>query len=706
MITEITMNGIKGINAKQELTGRDIIIGSNGAGKNTRTQALGISLLGYVPGGAKLPAETMKLASGESMEVGIETADIFGISRKFKRKDGQVTQTITITPKGDEKTVTQKEQRIERELGKLPLMLDFNEFLGLSDMKRREFIFALAGEDEEGLDTFEMLKDTIRQLIELAEDVDPQQEEILLADINECVSRNFDERVPYQEILSGMLGYAKNQLSFWKKERDKSEGASQKIAEYKNEEQQTDRNLNANKTKVEELSAEHLNATNELTRMKGENERRRQDNQKIASRRTTIAQAEASDATKNAAAINELIAQYRGEIKQVNNQTAIQECMAAVATQQNDVPGLEKKLEELLGQHSEVSAKVTSNETLINKLKNHQGTCPIDNRLACHQDFTELLLQLGEETQQLKRDLASLVESGSGTRADLKLVNEIIATTQAEITRLQQEEVATLRENEEILQVIRDLEADLKKPENDDTAMATWLASQREELQALLPEDGQPEWPIIPTTALEERIGKLEGEIRTLKADIETQTKARNNLANLRRSIVDSAEAGFHAEAWKHIAEAVGPKGLQGEMVKQIIEPLTQAVQAKLSQMDINVQFYFETQDTNGKEIFQFGWHKPSGERVNFDALSTGEQMLTLIALMTTIIERLNPPLKVLALDNVDALDKGNIKRVISGLTTAGQGMDNIILSGVIDVAQEDVLPIWKVWNLDGEAVS
>ena len=66
-IQRITMHGIKGCNDDQILTGRDIIIGSNGSGKTTRLQALGIALLGHVPGGPKLPAETMKLASADKM---------------------------------------------------------------------------------------------------------------------------------------------------------------------------------------------------------------------------------------------------------------------------------------------------------------------------------------------------------------------------------------------------------------------------------------------------------------------------------------------------------------------------------------------------------------------------------------------------------------------------------------------------------------
>ena len=95
--------------------------------------------------------------------------------------------------------------------------------------------------------------------------------------------------------------------------------------------------------------------------------------------------------------------------------------------------------------------------------------------------------------------------------------------------------------------------------------------------------------------------------------------------------MVDSTEAGYRADSWKRIAEAVGPKGLQGEMVKDTTEPLSAAVQDKLNQMDLKDRaFYFQTTDGKDKEVFQFGWGVIDHERQtmelrNFDALSTGE---------------------------------------------------------------------------------
>jgi hypothetical protein len=107
MIKSIVMRDIKGANTEQELTGRDIIIGNNGSGKTTRAQAIGAALMGYVPGGGKLPSETIKLASGSAMTVGLKT-DGFEFSRTFARKGAKIEQSISLMPPHDENTAAEK----------------------------------------------------------------------------------------------------------------------------------------------------------------------------------------------------------------------------------------------------------------------------------------------------------------------------------------------------------------------------------------------------------------------------------------------------------------------------------------------------------------------------------------------------------------------------------------------------------------------
>jgi exonuclease SbcC len=730
------MRGIKSANGKQELTGRDIITGKNGAGKTTRAQALGISLLGYVPGGGKLATETMKLANGDSMTMGLDTDD-FTLQRSFTRKGAKIEQTIELNPPLDEKSNADKEKRIEHELGKMPVMLDFNEFLSLTDMKRREFIFTLAEEaDEETgeLNDKEAMIEALRQKITLPDDSDPQQIEIYKNDIKECAEK-FEDGLLLQTNLQNIHSYAKEQLSFWKKERDKSSGASQKIAEYKNNLTETDLSLEANNMHLEEMQAKYIQLTGELAKINTENERHNEYNRRIHQLAQEIAALTDAVNTESADAIKDDIEYYSGLISQKDNSAAIEFAQSQVLYETNRIPDFEKNIEKYREEYQTARAQKAASESLIKKIKEHTGTCPIDPRIKCEHDFKDFMMEIGLEAHKFDTAMREISQSGTAARADLETARQNAKNAQDTINRLRQEEITALRENEQIQRTLNDLQGQLRKIEGFDAEKTARITAKREELVGLLPEgfeltEGYEELlpdvaEVYPITSTKELIAEYEAtssKISEIKAKIAEQTKARNALATLRSTMVDGTMAEYHTAAWKRIADEFGPKGLQGELVKNTLTPLTHAVQEKLDKMNINKAFFFQTEDEKGKEIFQFGWcdaevrdknknslplksvGKCIGEPRNFDALSTGEQMLLLIALMTTIIEWTNPPLKVLVIDNAENLDSENIIRVLNGLTTAGMNLDNIIFSGVMDIDPATV-PDWRVWDLSGGAV-
>jgi exonuclease SbcC len=689
------MRGIKNANGRQELTGRDIIIGRNGAGKTTRAQALGIALLGHAPGGGKLPSETIKLANGVGMTVGLET-DTFNFTRTFTRDGAKITQTVALNPPNGEKTAAAKEQRIEAELGKFPVMLDFNEFLSLSDMKRREFICEIVGSGTEAWDA-ERVKVALTDRLRLPDTADPRQMEILEDDIAECAA-NFHS-TDVQAGLQAILEYAKEQTSYWKKERDKAVGAAQKMTEYKNLLAETDRNLDANSKKLDELQRELGGIISERSAADGENARRRASNTKIANLKTEIAAIEASENSDDPEKLRELIAERGTSLCQVNNDTEIAAATESMEAARTQVSALEREVERLRDEFQAVRCKRLSTETLLSKLNEHNGICPIYNRIHCDHKFSNLIHDLTAEMAGYESDLNDVAQRGTAVRTALNTAKLAGQNAQNIIDRLRAEELSALRDNERLRTEIREVEDRLVKAETFYIVKVERLGAKRGELAGLMPENAT-EWLLIDTTALTERERELTAEIDSLKAKTAEQTKARNTLASLKTSMADGIVAGYHADAWKQIAETVGPKGLRGELVKDALAPLTEDIQAKLRQMNIDRTFYFQTMDGNGKEVFQFGW-KQGGERRNFDALSTGEQMLLLIALMTTIIERLNPPLKILAIDNAENLDSGNIRRVLNGLTAAGANLDNIIFSGVMNISPDDV-PGWRVWDLSG----
>ena len=325
MIRKITMRGIKREDGEQELTGRDIVAGPNGSGKTTRAQALGIALLGYAPGAGKLPGETMKLARGDSMAVGIETEAI-AVTREYSRKGGRIELDIRLdppSPKGQGDRICDRERRIQAELGAAPAMLDFGEFLGLSDARRREFVYGLAraGGGAAGADR-QLAEGRLRARLRLPAGADPMEKDILAADIAECMER-YGEGDGLQEGLRAMLEHAKGQASLWRTEREAAAAAAQKMSEYKNRLAQTDRDLDADGARLEAAQAELTRAAAELGAADAENRRTAEANARIAALAEEIAGIEAGADAVDAEETRALIARYGEGMLQVDNAAAI-----------------------------------------------------------------------------------------------------------------------------------------------------------------------------------------------------------------------------------------------------------------------------------------------------------------------------------------------------------------------------------------------
>ena len=223
MIKEIGMKNVKGQTAVQPLTGKDIVIGRNGAGKTTRMQTIGLAMLGYVPGKGKTTADTFKLASDDEMAVKLET-ESFGFERTYTKtrkygNDGmpevKISQKLTVSPSQGETTLAQKEQRIRQELGDFPCMLDFGAFISMTDNQQRDFIYNLSG-NALSWDRVRVRNELDNALVkaELQEN-NPELYECIVASIQETMSQ-YREGMDVQSGIMAMSEYAKEKLKYWK----------------------------------------------------------------------------------------------------------------------------------------------------------------------------------------------------------------------------------------------------------------------------------------------------------------------------------------------------------------------------------------------------------------------------------------------------------------------------------------------------------
>lgn len=706
MIKTIKMSNIKGQNSEQELTGRDIIIGHNGAGKTTRLQSIGLSVLGYVPGKGKTLADTFELASEDTMAVGLDTDD-FSFRREFKKStkldkygatEVKITQNINVSPSQGESSNKQKEARIKAEMGDFPAMLDFGAFISLTDNKKRDFLYNLGGNhfswDRDRVASHlssEVLTDTLRE-------TNSEMYEVMDRDVADTM-RQFQPNAEVQDGLLAMMEHAKERLSYWKKEKITADGAAKKLTEIKNRARDTDRDLAINQDKLNELQDEREALIAEIATITANNHNVTVKQQELNSLREEIEVL--SDNNGDAGALEDLNAngtELAHEIERLRNRIAEveQEIESRTAEQMDAVRKSDAITNDIIHalnmRQNTINVTIKTKSDLMDKISESNGCCAFDSSIKCGQDFSEFLAgeqdeidRLYEELDHIADEIAENKSKCSDYLLQANSAGAIIGSWRHELAELQKELHGAQQNFEKTRDAVREIEN--KAP----TLMAK--REQEAKIQSYIDEN-----PMVDLSGKHEEKRLIEERITALQGTIDEQKKIRNDIINIRANIIDSQTASYEVECWKQIVEAIGQKGVQGQIVKEMLDPIREDVDAKLAEMNIPYRFYFETESDTGKEIFEFGF-TTDYERRPFDALSTGEQLLMTIALMTTIIEKSNPPVKVLAIDNIDSLDSSNMKKVIDGVNCLAKNMDNIILCGVAEFKDEDA-PEWKIWRL------
>lgn len=734
MIQSIIMENVKGQNCEQPLTGRDIITGPNGSGKTTRIQSLGIAMLGYVPGAGKLPADTYKLCSGENLTAGLKTDD-FMFSRTFtktvkeNKKSGateiKISQDITLSPGKGESNLAQKEARIMAEIGSFPVMLNFGEFVGMTDTKRREFIYNLSPVKVKDWDLAKIKRYLTAELLteELKEN-NPDKFTATAKVINDVIG-SYPKGFDVQAGLTAMIDFSKRNLSYWKEEQNKAEGASKKLSDMKNKLAETDRDIAANKAELEEVQKKLMEITAQIA---ADQEKIKANKRRQGSIDGLLQSIENIKASQNPYVLSDLQTALKAEKdKLVVNGRDYTKIRAELQAQSNEldrqITASQKRLDDLAADpvvKKAVNDLAVYKSTLntIKSMNPDDRRCVISHSIGCNKDFTNYVKMAEDKIVELD----TLIRDNESQKAEIKAKIQELNQQKSKIN--DDINLAYVEERREMsrIQLIRDniikLEGKIKDAESFDGNKANRIAEKQTELEKLQNIPAEAVADINAATILKTSyISKIE----SLKKTVTEKERAKITIQNEQASMIDNKIASYNADAYKFISDSLGVKGIQGEIVKSILDPIRADVQEKFHQLGIPYNFYFTTESDTGKEVFQFGWAETVEDRFegpkqvhhNFDALSTGEQLLLMSALMITIIERSNPKLKVLVIDNLNDLDEQNFRRVMHGLSIIGGSMDNIILSGVVShflkespaadklVEQYEGFKVWELTSVD-----
>lgn len=705
-IQAITMQNLKGTTERQPLTGKDIFIGWNGSGKTTRLQALQMSMLGYVPGYGKRAVDNYKFSSDDNvMSTGLEL-DGFKFSRTFTRTEKlskgiptvSISESITVSPARGERTETDKKTRVAAEVGNFPVMLDFNEFLTLSDAKRRDFIYGLSAGLDGGWDKKRVTKYLEDRLLTMELEIKSPDLYQSLAEIIATSLNEYKDNMPIDEGLLAMRGYISREWSTWKEKAKNAEGAIKQLAEQKNRMAETDRNIEANKQELANLRDQLIKVESQLAK---DTERKKAIDRRLTRIKeldSIIAQLSAKT-PESTEWIDQQIESLESQMVHIDDSGGYNERAEEKLSNQQELSQIQEQMAKIHQDTSRLTAEKASLQQTLDTIRNAEGVCVIQKQIKCNKDFSSYIEHATKEIANKNMQIDVNNEQFATLKASEQKLQMRISEIDYEMKSLMDRLQTQQKENAQNAKSIKNLQAQKSVILNAEQKRLDDLMRAQEEREKL---QNEPVEAIAPLDLLESQRNGLRAQINQLESKVEEQEKVRNQMAVLRNSMLVNKESGYKSEAFKMLDQAMGSKGIQGEIVKTMLEPMQKDIEANLQVLGIDFPVFFQTESDTGQEIFQFGW-EDRGIRRNFDALSTGQQMIFLIGFLVAVLDRAKPPIKVLALDNIENLDENNLKNVLHGLDKLSNKLDNILIAGVVEV--QGIIPTgWTVHRISQEA--
>lgn len=705
-IRALHIAGYKGQNVVEQLTGLDIFVGPNGAGKSARPEALSLATLGYIPGIPKKAEEIMKKCPGDEMSVGLTLDTGFSFLRtltnntSFDRTTGEekvsTKETVSVTPSKGEKTETAKKARIAEEMGAVSIHLDFQEFEGLSPAKKREYLTgfvtnATRGWDKDAVEKYlkaNILNDTMAE-------TNPEAykgAEQLISDALDC----WIDGLSTDDGVLAMLEWAKTEQSVWNAKKKDAAGAVRQLADIKNQMVETDREIAENKNTLTKLRAELVEVAKEIS--SGQEIKKA-----FEARKTRIAELEGKiellkEGVKPADTtdLDKQIAVLEAQIKEVDlNTTALeQQTVTSTAKKEAAEDELTKLKSEKAGEINEKTNLTRALET-VGKAG---GLCVISRLIKCPKDFTPFVEHVQAEVEKTDERIKELDAEILKQTAELDRAKD-------EIKKLEESRKAVFanartiqNKNDELKNQIITLKDEKTARINEITLKQKEQKMYRDELEKL---EKTPFEAVPDISVLELQSTGLTKSITDLATKVEAQEESRATLMNMQTSQLENKQAEYLWSAAKALVENLGPKGIQGELLKGGLEPLRGCIQANLEVLGIPYEFAFRTESNRGQEILEFGWIK-HGNFVSFDSLSTGERLVVLLAVLTSLLQRGDTNVRALVIDEFQSLDAVRYQSTLKGLKVLHDTgkLDNILIAGVLPITKLDG---WNVRVLGDE---
>lgn len=721
-ITEINTQNFKKGTCTQPLTGLDLFIGPNGSGKTSRAESIIFSMLGYIPTTDKKLGEIYSLASNTIQNIistGIKVSNginsTFEIERSVTKKvthkrngdeEFKYEEGINLYPPKGEKKLDDKKMRITSEIGNFPLMFDFNEFKRKSDMEKREFIYSLTPNSTNWNKSRILMylkgKLLTPSLKSKSMDLYSEMENILKDALNQYSD------VTVEQGIDSLCLWVKNQNSYWTQEQTRCESSVKELSEIKNLTPPIEGNLNNNQNQLQKLEKHFIEVEKKLAvkleQNKNSSNRLKEltsSIKKVETEINSIDQFLIRSISKES--IQKQILALKESTKSVDDNSIktlreeIQKINLIIQTKNKNVhriieDGLKKK------------SYIENFQKSIDIINKHSKCCVLNNKIKCDKDFTAYVNSLTKtiatatmEKDKLSTAYSEMCKEINGLKENLARKENLLTRTIDDDRNIQKNNLAISTKINSLNNLLNQIDVNTEKLQ----LKRNELSSLKEKLSSIPKAESNDDDMLL----LKKQRDGLNTNIAALKEKIRIQEKETINTQNLNKAIIDNKIAKNKEVCFNMLNEKLGPKGLKGEIMKSNLNPIQNLIQENLNILGVkNTTFFFECESEKGKEIFKMGWIDKLEHKVTFNNLSEGEKIILMIAFLVAVIEKSNPKLKVLIIDNIVNIDAFNLKNIIKGLNKMNSKLDNIIVLGCLEpkvAASIAKNTDFKIWDLD-----
>jgi exonuclease SbcC len=647
-----------------------LLVGPNGAGKSAILQACVVGILGYEPKLGRTPASVAQLASGREMSVELETAGKFVVHRTFKMNQGMVSTSVWVSPYQGEKNLADAHRRILEEVGDFAVAFDLNVFLSLSDAKKRTFLFGLSQVNMGKWDKARLKG----QLIQVTRA--PVSSLTLHAWIDKAFSI-WSDRLDLQSNLDRMLLYLKKEYSLWSLKQKEGIAAARRMIASRNQDTPLLNESGPTRKKIEEIREQIVQIREEMAR----DETRRKN---AEGREAEIEQIRMQLAQWHLSSVPASIEEIQRQLSTLRSETFDRAALEKEADQlERETVRLRMEIDAEEKKWTGLKMALETEERHLIRAGQISGKCPVVEGVDCPVDFSLPMVRRQEQLSKQKTILADMENEQKLRSAQYRAVQErqmqieAILDSRAEDQKKKEAQIAAWGKM-------------LKQQEEGETERESARRKIEERLARLEAEALEEGGYADPDDLTLQKEG-LERQLEEKKALLSEQEAQRSIWIAYQQNQVEIKKANANVDALKKLIGGLGPKGLQGEVMKEMIRPFSKIVNDLLHSIDPEKELVFRFQDARGNEIFEMGWQK--GERfIPFEALSTGERVLFSAALMTGLIIFREPRCRLLLVDNLESVDLHHRRQFLRALSAfVDQGhLDHFIAAGVEGIPEEE----------------